>query len=67
MPDIELQLKETEVVIYNRRTGDEVAKKVFPPNNECPQFTFQRKDERKKDSSKPTRKIEAWLRTQAKR
>ena len=47
--------------------GDEIAKKVFPPNNECPQFTFQRKDERKKDSSKPTRKIEAWLRTQAKR
>ncbi|MBW2457978.1 MAG: hypothetical protein JRI68_25960 [Deltaproteobacteria bacterium] len=67
MPDIELQLKETEVAIYNRRTGDEIAKKVFPPDNSCPQFTFQRKDEKSKDSSKPTRTIEAWLRSQAKR
>jgi hypothetical protein len=67
MPNIELQLKETEVAIYNRRTGDQVAKKVFPPDDKCPQFTFQRKDDKTSDSNKPTSKIEAWLRTQAKR
>ena len=66
MPDIELQLKETEVVIYHRRKGGEVAKKVFPPNKRCPTYTFQRKGENTSDSSKPTRDIEAWLRTQAK-
>ena len=66
MPDIELQLKETEVVIYDRRKGGEIAKKVFAPEKRCPSFVYTQQGENQKDSSIPTRKIEGWLRTQAK-
>jgi hypothetical protein len=65
--DMELQLKETEVVIYERRTGNVVQKKVFPPDDTCPMFTFRRADEKQQDSSIPTTAIQAWLRTQVKR
>ncbi len=63
MPDIQLQLKETEVIIYDRRKGGEMKKKVFPPDDDCPSFTFQRKGENKTDSSIPSKKIESWLRS----
>lgn len=65
--DLELALKETEVVIYDRRTGNVVQKKVFPPDDDCPMFTFRRSDEKAHDSSIPTTEIEAWLKTQIKR
>lgn len=67
MPNLELQLLETEVVIYERRTGEVWAKKVFPPDSECPMFTLRAPGEDKQDSSKPTQKIEAWLRSEVKR
>jgi hypothetical protein len=67
MPDLTVLLKETEVVIYDRRTGDVVDKKVFPPDDECPMFTFRAKDETTQDSYPPTQKIQAWLRTKPKR
>lgn len=63
MPDLEIQLKETEVKVYDRRKGDVVEEKVFPPDNECPMFAFQSKDDNKKDSSIPTQAIESWLRS----
>jgi hypothetical protein len=67
MPDITLNLKETEVVIYDRRTGDVVQKKTFPPDDECPMFTFQQADQNSTDSSIPEEQVEAWLKTQVKR
>jgi hypothetical protein len=65
--DIELQLKETEVVIFERRTGNVVQKKVFPPSDECPMFTFRRADEKTQESSIPSTAIKSWLKTQVKR
>ena len=65
--DLELSLKETEVVIYERRTGNVLQKKTFPPDTGCPMFTFRRADETTHDSSIPTQAIEAWLRTQIRR
>jgi hypothetical protein len=65
--DMELQLKETEVVIYERRTGNVLQKKTFPPDDSCPMFTFRRADEKGHDSSTPTAAIKAWLKTQVRR
>lgn len=66
MPDLDLQLKETEVTIYERRTGKQVERKIFPPDEECPMLTFQAKGDSKTDSSPPTQQIEDWLRQQIK-
>lgn len=65
MPDIEVQLKETEVVIYDRRKGGEITKKVFPPEKRCPSFVSTSAGDNTADSTIPFRQIEAWLRTQA--
>jgi len=65
MPDIELQLKEYEVTVYDRRKGTELAKKVFPPENRCPSYVTTTGNNQA-DSSRPFRAIESWLRTQAK-
>jgi len=66
MPDIEIQLKEYEVTIYDRRKGTEVAKKVFPPEKRCPSYVTTTKGENTASSPRPFRAIEAWLRSQAK-
>lgn len=39
-PDITLILKETEAVIYDRRTGDVVDRKTFQPDASCPKFVM---------------------------
>jgi hypothetical protein len=62
-----LVLKESEAVIYNRRTGDVVEKKVFAPDAECPTFTFTRKDQRDMDGHIPYTPIQAWARSRIKR
>jgi hypothetical protein len=62
-----LVLKETEVTIWNRRTGDVVAKKVFPPDKECPMMTFTGKDSTEIDSTPPVEAIAAWLKSNVKR
>jgi hypothetical protein len=67
MPDIMLQLKETEATIFDRRTGDVVEKKVFAPGSECPMFTFQREGDPTTDSSTPYFAIESWVRTRIRR
>jgi hypothetical protein len=63
MPDFTLRLKETEVVIYDRRTGAVVDKTVLPPDEACPTFTFRSGESKEEDSSTPHGEIEAWLRT----
>jgi hypothetical protein len=60
-------LKETEVTVFDRRTGDLVTKKTFPPDSGCPMFTFRSAGEDTQDSSMPRTKIQSWLRTQIKR
>jgi hypothetical protein len=60
--DLTLRLKETEVTIYDRRTGAPLEKKVFPPDDHCPMFAFHAAGEGQ-DSYAPTEAIETWLRT----
>lgn len=67
MPDITLLFRETEVTIYNRRTGDVVEQKVFPPNTNCPTLVFKAEGENTEESSHPYAQIESWLRTMIKR
>jgi len=55
-----LVLKETEVTIWNRRTGAVVAKQVFPPDRECPAAAL---DKAEQDHTADPTKIEAWLKT----
>lgn len=67
--DIVLNLKETEVVIYERRTGKVAAKKVFPPNDKCPEMLYRSSKEtsvEKTDSRIPSDAVEAWLKSQIK-
>ena len=67
MPDITLALKETEVTIFDRRTGDVVEKKVFAPESTCPMFTFTRAGDTTTDSSVPYAAIDSWVRTKLQR
>jgi hypothetical protein len=62
MPDVSLQLKETEVSIIDRRSGKLLQKKVFVPDASCPMFVMTRSDENQVDSSPPATAIEEWLR-----
>lgn len=64
--DITLQLKETELVIYERRTGKQMAKKTFPPDQTCPKFAIQDNKGSANDSSIPVEAMRAWLKTQVK-
>ncbi len=64
--DIVMNLKETEVVIYERRTGKVTAKKSFPPNDKCPEMLYRSSKEKSvesTDSRMPTTAIEAWLKS----
>ena len=64
--EISLQLKETEAVIYDRRTGKQVAKKTFPPDPRCPKFAIQDDRGSANDSSIPVDAMRAWFKTQIK-
>lgn len=65
-PPVTYRFKETEVVVFDRRTGAEVAKKVFAPEVRCPSFDFGI-DDRPRDSHASTREILAWLGGRVKR
>jgi hypothetical protein len=65
-PNPMLVLKETDATIYDRRTGEVVAKKVFPPDRSCPMFTWGSSSHRI-DSAIPYDAIESWARRQIKR
>jgi hypothetical protein len=67
MPPLTLELHDSEATIYDRRTGDIVTKKTFPPDDHCPMFTFRARGENTQKSYVPRDKVEAWLRTQFKR
>jgi hypothetical protein len=62
MPDVSLQLKETEVSVIDRRSGKLLQKKVFAPDASCPMFVMTRSNENQVDSSPPATVIEEWLR-----
>ncbi len=66
-PSIVVNLKPTEVSLWNRRTGDLVEKKTFPPDDECPMMAMTSSDSDAVDSYPPTEKIAAWLKTKVKR
>ncbi|MEO8704288.1 MAG: hypothetical protein ABI867_29815 [Kofleriaceae bacterium] len=61
--DLTLLLKDTEATIYDRRTGDIVEKKLFPPDPACPMFTFRKAGDPTGDSSTPYQAIAAWARS----
>ncbi len=62
MPDLTVQLKETEVTVIDRRTGNVFKKQVFPPDGGCPFFVMTRSGENTVDSSRPNAPIDEWLR-----
>lgn len=63
LPDLTIRFKETEAIVFDRRTGAVVQKKVFPPDEECPMFriSISADRDREQDSYVPTKDIEAWL------
>jgi hypothetical protein len=69
LPDLTIRFKETEATVFDRRTGVVVQKKIFPPDEACPMFSFSigGDREREQDSYPPTRDIESWLSSLAQR
>lgn len=67
LPNVTLQLKETEVVVFDRRTGEVAESRVFPPQDRCPTIALPSSREGPRDSYPPTRDIEAWLGTLVRR
>jgi hypothetical protein len=63
MPDLTVQRKDTEVVVYNRHDGSIFMKNTFAPDQGCPMFVFTSKGENSVDASKDYKAIEAWLRS----
>ena len=63
LPDVMIRFKETETIVFDRRTGAVVQKKIFPPDEGCPMFRISigSEREREQDSYPPTRDIESWL------
>src|SRR5262249_23474031 len=51
MPDVTLLLKETEVSVVDRRSGNILQKKTFAPDPSCPMFVMTRSGENQTDSS----------------
>lgn len=62
LPDLDVLLKETEVFVYDRRTGAVVERRVFPPRDECPMFVMRRAGEDSVDSYEPWDAIAGYLR-----
>jgi hypothetical protein len=58
---VTLKLKETETVIYDRRTGAVLEKRRFAPKDECPAFAMVRSGDPSTDSSVPHEEVQAWL------
>lgn len=60
LPDVTLRLRETEVVVYDRRRGTVVDRRVFPPDERCPGFDVR---DSATDSFVPSAAIDEWLRS----
>jgi hypothetical protein len=41
LPDVEMLVKETEVTVYDRRTGATIARRMFRGKDECPMFLIR--------------------------
>lgn len=68
VPDLTVIFKDTEVTIFERRTGKIVEKKSFPSDKDCPMFaTTSSNDNHTKDAYRDTKAIQSWLRTKPKR
>ncbi len=60
---VSLQLKEREVVVYDRRSGQALQRKVFPPDTDCPGVAIGDKSTVEMDSLVPNDSIVTWLQT----
>lgn len=56
-PDVTLELVEATITIRNRRSGEQVATRTFPPLNECPGYLL----EDKTSTLLPEKDIKAWF------
>jgi len=65
MPAVTIQLKEAEVTIFDRRTGVELEKRRFAPNEECPHTVLVRQGSTSNDSTPAEAPILAWLKAWA--
>lgn len=66
--DIVVVTKETDVVIYERRSGKEIEKKSFAPDKDCPMFAMtSASDNHTMDAYPDNDAIKAWLRSKPKR
>jgi hypothetical protein len=64
-PPVKVLFKETEVVVFDRRTGDQLASKVFSPEVRCPMFSFTK--DGSQDSYPTSRPIHEWLKRRVRR
>lgn len=60
-PPYTLRVLPTEATVYDRRTGEIVAQKVFPGEDRCPRFAMPAPSG-EADSLQPAERIEAWAR-----
>lgn len=64
-PDIELELKPTEVAVFARRTGQLITRQVFAAKDECPTYASGgAKQILVRESPVPTEEIATWLTAQ---
>lgn len=64
---LKMVLKETESVVYDRRTGKELDRKRFAPHRVCPELVYVQGKQDAIDSQMPQSAIEAYLKVQASR
>lgn len=63
-PDVALRLKDTEVVVYDRRTAKSLKRLVLPPDPSCPSIVIHiQPADPARDSSVPRAAVEAALRS----
>jgi hypothetical protein len=60
---INIELKDTIAVATDRRTGKEVARKVFAPSTRCPSFLMQGKADNTAESTPASVEAEKWVKT----
>lgn len=61
-----LVLRETEAVIYDRRSGEVVERKTFAPDTKCPTYVTKRAGERELESGTNHAAVVAWARSHVK-
>jgi hypothetical protein len=61
LPSYRLLLKDTEVLVHDRRTGRVAHRRVFPGEDRCALFRSKANQDGTMVGYPPTREIEAWL------